>query len=55
MHGARHTAIQRVLDKTGNLKAAQDLAGHANIATTGDTYTDWSPQQQADTMRQVLA
>lgn len=55
MHGARHTAIQRVLDKTGNLKAAQDLAGHANISTTGDTYTDWSPKQQADTMRTVLA
>jgi integrase len=55
MHGARHTAIQRVLDKTGNLKAAQALAGHAHISTTGDTYTDWSPEQQAETMREVLA
>lgn len=55
MHSARHTSIQRVLDKTQNLKAAQALAGHANISTTGDTYTDWSLDQQADTMRTVLA
>lgn len=55
MHLARHTAIQRVLNVTGNLKAAQALAGHANISTTGDTYTDWSPQQEAETMRTVLA
>jgi integrase len=55
MHGARHTAIQRVLDKTQNLKAAQQLAGHANIGTTGDTYTDWTLEQQAETMREVLA
>jgi len=55
MHGARHTAIQRVLDKTGNLKAAQALAGHAHVSTTGDTYTEWSAEQQAKTMREVLA
>jgi integrase len=54
MHSARHTAIQRVLDKTQNLKAAQQLAGHANIGTTGDTYTDWTLEQQAETMREVL-
>lgn len=55
LHSARHTAIQRVLDVTGNLKAAQQLAGHAHVSTTGDTYTDWSPEQQAETMRKVLA
>ncbi len=31
MHKARHTAGQRVLDATGNLKAAQKLLGHASI------------------------
>lgn len=55
LHSARHTAIQRVLDKTGNVKAAQALAGHSSISTTGDTYTDWSARQQAETMREVLA
>lgn len=55
MHSARHTAIQRVLDVTGNLKAAQAVAGHANISTTGNEYTDWSSEQTKDTLRKVLA
>ena len=38
LHDARHSAGQRVLDKTHNLKAAQALLGHASIATTGDVY-----------------
>lgn len=41
MHKARHTAGQRVLDATGNLKATQKLLGHASISTTGDIYADW--------------
>ena len=41
MHKARHTAGQRVLDATGNLKAVQKLLGHSSIQTTGDTYADW--------------
>lgn len=40
MHKARHTAGQRVLDATGNLKAVQALLGHASIQTTGDIYVD---------------
>ena len=51
MHKARHTAGQRVLDATGNLKAAQKLLGHASIQTTGDVYADWDIDQLADTMR----
>jgi site-specific recombinase XerC len=31
MHKARHTAGQRVLDATGNLKAVQKLLGHLQI------------------------
>jgi integrase len=53
MHKARHTAGQRVLDKTGNLKAAQKLLGHASMQTTGDIYTDWDIDQLADTMDAV--
>lgn len=53
MHSARHTAIQAVLDKTGNLKAAQTLAGHKSVGTTGDIYSDWGVQLEG-TMRDVL-
>jgi len=54
MHKARHTAGQRVLDKTGNLKAVQKLLGHTTIQTTGDIYTDWDVDQLAETLRQVV-
>jgi integrase len=33
---ARHTAGQRMLDKTGNLKAVQKLLGDSSIQTTAD-------------------
>jgi integrase len=55
MHNARHTAGQRVLDATGNLKAVQKLLGHASIQTTGDIYADWDIDQLAATMADVLA
>ena len=55
MHKARHSAGQRVLDATGNLKAAQKLLGHSSIQTTGDIYADWDIDQLAATMSQVLA
>ena len=54
MHKARHSAGQRVLDVTGNLKAVQRILGHASILTTGNIYTDWDIDQQAETMREVL-
>ncbi len=54
MHKARHTAGQRVLDTTGNLKAVQQLLGHASIQTTGDIYTDWDVDQLAATMAEIL-
>ena len=54
MHKARHTAGQRVLDKTGNLKAVQKLLGHSSIQTTGDVYSDWDIEQLAATMAEVL-
>jgi integrase len=54
MHKARHTAGQRVLDATGNLKAVQKLLGHSSIQTTGDIYADWDVDQLAATMAEVL-
>jgi site-specific recombinase XerC len=55
MHKARHTAGQRVLDSTGNLKAVQKLLGHSSIQTTGDVYADWDVDQLAATMVRVLS
>lgn len=54
MHKARHTAGQRVLDATGNLKAVQKLLGHSSIQTTGDIYADWDIDQLARTLADVL-
>jgi integrase len=54
MHKARHTAGQRLLDATGNLKAAQRLLGHERISTTGDVYVDWDIDELARTMARVL-
>jgi integrase/recombinase XerC len=54
MHKARHTAGQRVLDATGNLKAVQKLLGHSSIQTTGDIYADWDLEQLAETLADVL-
>jgi site-specific recombinase XerC len=52
---ARHTAGQRVLDSTGNLKAVQKLLGHSSIQTTGDIYAGSDIDQPSATMAQVLA
>ncbi len=54
MHNARHTAGQRVLDKTENLKAVQKLLGHESIETTGDIYTDWDIEQLAETLMEAV-
>jgi integrase len=37
-HGLRHTAGTRITRKTGNLKLAQKLLGHASVATTAGFY-----------------
>lgn len=56
MHKARHTAGQRVLDKThGNLKAVQKFLGHATIQTTADIYTDWDIDQLTATLTDVFS
>jgi len=55
MHKARHTAGQRVLDRTGNLKAVQKLLGHSSIQTTADVYVDWDVDRLAATLAEVFA
>lgn len=47
MHAARHTAGQRILDQTGDLKLVQRVLGHASIQTTGDIYVDYDIDQWA--------
>jgi integrase len=54
MHKARHSAGQRLLDHTGNLKAVQQLLGHESIATTGDTYVGWDEEQLAASLEAAL-
>jgi integrase len=55
MHRSRYTAGQRILDATGNLKAAQALLGHASISRTADTYTDWDVERLESSLRQTFA
>ncbi len=54
MHKARHSAGQRLLDATGNLKAVQQLLGHSSIATTGDIYVGWDEEQLAASLQIAL-
>jgi integrase len=54
MHKARHTAGQRLLDHTGNLKAVQQLLGHQSIATTGDIYVGWDEEQLVASLQSTL-
>lgn len=54
MHTARHTAGQRVLDATGDLKLVQQFLGHASIQTTGDIYVDYDAAQVASRIADVL-
>ena len=39
-HQLRHTFATRLCESTSNLKAIQDIMGHANIETTMDIYAE---------------
>lgn len=54
MHKARHSAGQRLLDHTGNLKAVQQLLGHQSVATTGDIYVGWDEAALAASLESAL-
>jgi integrase len=47
-HAFRHSAASLINKKTGNLKLAQGLLGHANLSTTADTYTHMSTEAQRE-------
>lgn len=50
MHGARHTAAQRLLEKTGNMRAVQALLCHSSINAT-ESYVGWGVGQLAESLR----
>jgi site-specific recombinase XerC len=50
MHKARHSAAQRLLNITQNLKAVQKMLGHRSMQTTGDIYSDWDDAQLAESL-----
>lgn len=54
MHTARHTAGQRVLDATGDLKLTQKFLGHSSIQTTGDIYVDYDVAEVAQRIARIL-
>lgn len=53
MHDSRHTAITALIRATGNLKAAQLLAGHESIQTTADIYSHLDTSDVADALRRT--
>lgn len=54
MHMARHTAGQRLLDSTGNLKAVQRQLRHSSLITTADTYVNWDLDQLTVSVAEML-
>lgn len=53
-HDLRHTVGSRILELTGNLKAAQTFLGHKDISTTL-RYAHHAPGAMADVQRQLAA
>ena len=49
-HALRHTAITNVRRKTGDIRIAQKVARHANIATT-TRYEHASDQEMLDSVK----
>jgi integrase/recombinase XerC len=47
MHRGRHTVASDILRRTGNLTAAQELLGHADIGTTRDSYASFDTSDLA--------
>ncbi|MCO5387846.1 MAG: site-specific integrase [Desulfosporosinus sp.] len=44
VHSLRHTFATRMLERGESLKTVQELLGHADIATTGNTYAHVMPE-----------
>ena len=47
-HAFRHSAASFINAQTGNLKLAQKLLGHSDIATTADVYTHTSAESERE-------
>lgn len=53
MHRGRHTVASNIIRKTGSMRAAQDVLGHAEIGTTMEFYADWNIADTAAVMAQL--
>jgi len=53
-HAFRHAAATVVSAATGNLKLAQKLLGHTQLATTADVYTHVLPEQDASAVEALV-
>ncbi len=57
LHGLRHTYTTRLLEKGESLKTVQELLGHEDITTTGNTYAHIMPEikkQAASNLNSML-
>ena len=57
LHGLRHTYATRLLEKGESLKTVQELLGHEDITTTGNTYAHVMPEikkQAASNLNSML-
>jgi integrase len=52
-HCIRHTFITQLVDKGGNIKTIQNLAGHSTITTTLDVYAHSSDDSKLDTISKL--
>ena len=49
-HDIRHTVASRLVGVEPNVKAVQEILGHANARTTLDIYAEAMPEDKAATM-----
>jgi integrase len=57
LHGLRHTYATRLLERGESLKTVQELLGHEDISTTGNTYAHVMPEikkQAAQNLNSLL-
>lgn len=48
LHALRHTYATRLLEQGENLKTVQELLGHKDISTTGNTYAHVMPEVKTE-------
>lgn len=50
-HSIRHTVASQLVRVETNVKAVQEILGHASAKMTLDVYAEAMPEDKADTMR----